>query len=359
VLPHAGGVEQFVETAREALLAHGCDVRVLACRLPGSDATADATVPSRFLGRSSWPLPVGGWRTVWRAVRHADVVLANNARHVLPVWAILVARLQGRGAIFVVHGSGEGPPTGSGAYRLVRVAFERTLARRAVRLSRPVSVSRAGLAWVRRLYDVEASYLPYPLRTLPAVGAGPGLAAREPVRVVWVGRLAPEKDPVLAVRAVERLRNECQATLDVYGAGILDAELAGLARERPWLRLHGSRGWDEIQAVQATAHLCLSTSAADNVQVAVLEALSRGIPVVSTRVGDASRYYLLGRLGRFCVAPGDPEAIAGAIAELCSSYGSYRDDFDLNGQRLTAEHAEGPAVLARLIGEAVLPVRAR
>jgi glycosyltransferase involved in cell wall biosynthesis len=277
---------------------------------------------------------------------------------VLPVWAILVARLQRRGAIFVVHGSGEGPPTGSGVYRLVRAAFERTVARRALRMSRPVSVSRAGVAWVRRLYGVEASYLPYPLRVLPPVGATPQLAADEPVRVVWVGRLAPEKDPLLAVRAVELLRAERQATLDVYGGGCLDRELAGLARARPWLMLHGSRGWDEIQAVQATAHLCLSTSAADNVQVAVLEALSRGIPVVSTRVGDASRYYLLDPLSRFCVAPGDPEAIAAAIVELCSSYRGYRDDFGLNGQRLTARHAEAPSVLAGMVDEAVLPVRA-
>jgi glycosyltransferase involved in cell wall biosynthesis len=353
VLPHAGGVEQFVETARGVLLEHGCDARVLACRLPGRDAKADATVPTRFLGRSSWPLPIGGWRTVWRAVQQSDVVVANNARHVLPVWAILVARLQRRGAIFVVHGSGEGPPTGSGAYRFVRAAFERTLARRAVRISRPVSVSRAGVGWVRRLYGVEARYLPYPLRELPPVVAQPQLSAEEPVRVVWTGRLSSEKDPVLAVRAVERLRNERPATLDIYGGGSLNGQLAELARARPWLRLHGVRSWDEIQAVQGTAHLCLSTSAADNVQVSVLEALSRGVPVVSTRVGDAFRYYLIGPLGRFCVAPGDPEAIADAVVELCSSYQSYRDAFGRNGQRLTAQHAEAPSLLARLVEEAV------
>ena len=52
----------------------------------------------------------------------------------------------------------------------------------------------------------------------------------------------------------------------------------------------------------------------------MLEALSRGIPVVSTRVGDASRYYLSGSLGRFCVPAGDPDGIAAAIVELCSSY---------------------------------------
>jgi glycosyltransferase involved in cell wall biosynthesis len=301
VLPHAGGVEQFVETARGILLDRGCDVRVLACRLPGNDVTADDTVPTRFLGGSGWPLPAGGWRTVWRGVQQADVVVGNNARHVLPVLAVLVARLQRKGAIFIVHGSGEGPPTGSWAFRVARATFQLTLSRLAVRVSRPVSVSRAGVASIRRLYGVEAAYLPYPLRPLPPVAATPELTADEPVRVVWVGRLFPEKDPALAVRAVERLRDERRATLDVYGSGVLDSELAGLSGSRPWLRLHGACDWDGIQEIQAAAHVCLSTSAADNVQVAVLEPLTRGIPVVSTRVGDAPRYYLSGPLGRFCV----------------------------------------------------------
>ena len=155
VLPHVGGVEQFVETARGILLDRGYDVRILACRLPGADTTADDTVPTRFLGGSSWPLPVGGWRTVWQGVRQADVVVANNARHLLPVLAVLLARVQRKGAIFVVHGSGEGPQTGSAAFRVVRAVFQRTLARRAIRVSRPVSVSRVGVVSIRRLYGAR------------------------------------------------------------------------------------------------------------------------------------------------------------------------------------------------------------
>ena len=193
VVPHVGGVEQFVETARGILLDRGYDVRILACRLAGADTTADDTVPTRFLGGSSWPLPVGGWRTVWQGVRQADVVVANNGRHLLPVLTVLLARVQRKGAIFVVHGSGEGPQTGSAAFRVVRAAFQRTLARRAIRVSRAVSVSRVGVVSIRRLYGAEAGYLPYPLRAGPPVARSRALAADEPVRVVWVGRLSPEK----------------------------------------------------------------------------------------------------------------------------------------------------------------------
>ena len=91
----------------------------------------------------------------------------------------------------------------------------------------------------------------------------------------------------------------------------------------------------------------------------MLEALSRGIPVVSTRVGDAPCYYVSGRLGRFCVAPGDSDGIAGAILELSSSYADYRDDFGRNGQQVLAQHLDAPSVLERLIDESSLPARRR
>ena len=105
-------------------------------------------------------------------------MVGNNARHPLPVLAVLVARLRRRGAIFVVHGSGEGPQTGSAAFRLARAAFQRTLARRAVRVSRPVSVSHAGVASIRRIYGVEAGYLPYPLRALPELAVATAVERR-------------------------------------------------------------------------------------------------------------------------------------------------------------------------------------
>jgi glycosyltransferase involved in cell wall biosynthesis len=352
VRPHRGGVEEFVESARILLEKRGWETRTLACRLPDLEAAADAVVPTRFLGGSAWPLPTGGWRTVWREVGAVDVVIANNARHLLPVLSVLAARARGRAALLVIHGSGEGPYAGPWPFRLARSLFARTLALLAVRLSRPVSVSRAGVEGVRKLYGVAADFLPYPTRELPPIAARPSPSPDEALSVAWVGRLFPEKNPLLAIEAVEVVRREREAVLHVVGDGNLRRELEDLATRRPWLVLHGTIPWEKVQALQARAHVCLSTSVADNVQVAVLEALCRGIPTVSTRVGDALAYYLRPAIRHLCVPPRDPNAVARALLELAAAYDDHRREFEANAAALRTRHADAGATLATLAATA-------
>ena len=352
VVPHAGGVEQFVQTVRQLLEARGCEVRLLACRRPGEDATADAVVPARYLGPAGWPLPVAGWGTIRREIAGADAVVANVALQPLSVAAIALARRQGVPRLLVVHGSGQPRRHGSRAIRTLRVLFMRAVARPVMRRCLPVSVSVAGVEGAERAYGVRVRYLPYPLGDLPVAEPRAGPADGEVLRLVWVGRLAPEKDPLLAVRVLDSLRDGHDATLDVYGGGPLQPELARLGETRPWLTLHGSRPWREVLAAQERAHACLSTSRWDNVQVAVLEALARGVPVISTRVGDAPRYYALPELERFCVAPGDAAMLADATAAVAAGYDDHRRAFAANGARLRAVHNESARILMELIADA-------
>ena len=348
VLPHAGGVEQFVDVATQHLRGEHWHVRVLACRPPTGEAQADATVPTRFIGTAGWPLPVGGWRVLWREVGGSDVVIVNGTRHLLPSVAALVARLRGKQVLFVLHGSGAPFSTSSFFYhRVLGRLFEQLLTRPALRVSHPVSLSRAGVGGARSRYGAVASYVPFPLRELPPatrVRLEPG----EPLRIVWVGRLYGEKNPLAAVELVERVRLRRDARLDVYGDGPLLEALEGLARDRPWLAVQGPRSWEEIQQVQGTAHLCLSTSLRDATQMAVLEPLARGVPVVSTRVGDAAGYYKRG-LRAFCVEPRDPEAAAAAIVALAASYDLYRERFAANAHELVRRHRDGGRRLAAVL----------
>jgi glycosyltransferase involved in cell wall biosynthesis len=359
VRPHPGGVEEFVDSSRTLLEERGLQSRVLACRLPGLDTSADAVVPTRYVGKSSWPLPIGGWRTVWNEVAAADVVVANNARHLLPVVAVLVARARGRSALLVVHGSGAGPYTGSSTFGVFRGLFERTLGKLALRLAHPVSVSGAGVDGIRRLYGLQASYLPYPLRDIVPVASPPPLEPAQPLRVTWVGRLFPEKDPLAAVAAVEILRRRREAVLDVFGDGPLRAALEKLSRERAWLFVHGARSWEEVQLRQAAGHICLSTSVQDNVQVTVLEALSRGIPTVSTRVGDAPSYYAAPSIGHLCVAPGEPVGTAAALIDLAASYETYWNAFSANAAILRERHAQAGDAFVDLLSQALTSSRSR
>jgi glycosyltransferase involved in cell wall biosynthesis len=338
VLPRQGGVEQFVDIAASLLRGCGWRVRVLACRPRVGPAAANVTIPTRFLRAGGWPLPVGGWRTLWREVGSTDVVVANGTRHLLPNLATIAARLRGKKVLFVLHGSGAPFSTSSFFYhRVLGSLFERLIARPALRLSLPVSLSQAGVAGSRRRYGVVATYIPYPLRELPPA-PGRSLGAHEPIGIVWVGRLYGEKDPLGAVAVVERVRRHREATLDVYGSGILVDELTRLARDRPWLVVRGSRSWEQIQEVQGAAHVCLSTSLRDATQIAILEPLARGIPVVSTQVGDAPGYYAAPSLREFCVDPADPDAAAAAILALASSYDRYREQFAANAGQLRRRH---------------------
>lgn len=352
VLPHAGGVEQFVATVRRMLEERGAQVRVLACRRPGEDTSADAVVPARFVGGSGWPLPVGGLRTLWEEVGRADAVAANGSLHVLPALAVLAARRRRVPALLIVHGSGQALPTGSRAFRALRTGYQRTLGRLAARRALTVSVSQAGVAGTLRTYGVRARHMPYPLPELPAAAPVAGPGQEEPLRVAWIGRLSPEKDPELAVAAVDRLRERRPAVLDMYGEGRLRERLEPLAASRPWLTLHGSRPWPEVLAAQERAHAVLSTSVWDNAQVALLEALARGVPAVSTDVGDARRYLTDPSLGRFCVPPRDAGALADALVVVAESYERWRDAFAANGERLRAVHGGAIAVLEELMADA-------
>lgn len=348
VLPRPGGVEQFVDVAARLLRAQSWRVRVLACRPRTGEAQADTTVPTRFLGTAGWPLPVGGWRQLWREVGAADVVIVNGTRHLLPNIAAFAARLRGKRVLFVLHGSGASFSTSSFFYhRVLGRLFERLVTRPALRRAQPVSLSQVGVRGSRARYGVKAAYVPFPLRELPQA-ARTALDADEPLRVVWVGRLYREKNPLAAVEVVEHVRLECPARLDVYGSGPLLGALEELARDRPWLTVRGARTWEEIQQVQGMAHVCLSTSLRDATQIAVLEPLARGVPVVSTRVGDAGGYYARG-LHSFCVEPGDPAAAAEAILALASSYDRYRARFAANARELLRRHRDGARRLAAVL----------
>jgi glycosyltransferase involved in cell wall biosynthesis len=129
--------------------------------------------------------------------------------------------------------------------------------------------------------------------------------------------LRPQKDPLLAVRAAALLRHE--GKLAIVGEGELRDDVVaeirrlGLGERVRWFPFRGAMG-----PYLAALDVFLLSSAWEALPLSVLEAMSCGLPVVSTRVGGVPEAVHDRRSG-LLVAPGDARALAGALDELFES----------------------------------------
>jgi len=160
---------------------------------------------------------------------------------------------------------------------------------------------------------------PEQYRVIPnGVDVGRFDAARDPVpgRVLFLGRLAAQKRPDLALRAVARVPG---AELEVANDGPERAELEELASElgvAERVRFLGYR--DDVPALLARASCLLVTSDYEGASLVVPEAMAAGVPVVATRAGGVEE--VLGG-GGVVVQRGDVQAVAGALARVLGDGG--------------------------------------
>lgn len=104
-------------------------------------------------------------------------------------------------------------------------------------------------------------------------------------RLLFVGRLEPEKHPCLALRAFAKAPSD--ACLIVVGTGSENAYLTQLAKELGVSDRVFFEGEKESAPYYALADLVLVTSRYEGYGLVIIEALSRGVPVISTDVGIA------------------------------------------------------------------------
>lgn len=103
------------------------------------------------------------------------------------------------------------------------------------------------------------------------------------LRLALVGRLSPEKAPLLAVDTATMLCGRGHDVhLDVVGTGPLERRVA---RRAPWGRmtLHGHVPQDEVARIVRDADVLLAPCPTEAFGLAALEALASGVPVVAQR----------------------------------------------------------------------------
>ncbi len=133
----------------------------------------------------------------------------------------------------------------------------------------------------------------------------------------FVGRLSPEKGPEVFLRAALALRETCpQAHFIVVGEGPMSAELSGFI-ERSGLggNVHLAGLQEDMPGVYAQLDIVVSSSHAEAMPLALMEAMACGLPVIATRVGGVPDLVQHGVNG-WLVSDGDHEGIGHRVRAL-------------------------------------------
>ena len=150
----------------------------------------------------------------------------------------------------------------------------------------------------------------------PAPPPAPGVADRDPDRIVMVSRLAEQKRVDHAIRAWQRVvAAHPRARLDIYGDGPLSETLENLVAQLQLadsVTLHGYRA--DAAAKCDTAAALLLTSAFEGQGLVILEAFSRGCPVIAYDVNYGPAEMIAADANGLLVPAGDIEALAATLS---------------------------------------------
>lgn len=132
-----------------------------------------------------------------------------------------------------------------------------------------------------------------------------------PLRLVWAGTFSIRKGAHLLIEALQSLDMSPEhLVVDVFGAASLPLQL--LQRAPATLRFCGSIPRSELLGRMACAHALIFPTLCDGFGLVVNEALSRGLPVITTRRAGAADLINPGENGMLIKA-GSSSAIAAAI----------------------------------------------
>jgi len=135
--------------------------------------------------------------------------------------------------------------------------------------------------------------------------------------IVTVARLSPEKDIANLLHTAKRvIETYPNARFEIAGDGPCRDDLTRLASDLNLGKnvvFHGSI--DDIPALLARAQLFVLPSQSEGISLTLLEAMARGLPIITTNVGGNPEVVAAGNTG-LLVQAGDPDLLAGAILSV-------------------------------------------
>lgn len=325
-----GGAEKAFVRIAVGLKGRGWNVRVVSLRDVGAlgQHLASADIPVTALGGGG----MGDVRTVFRLRK----LLRAQPPQILLCF-LYQANIFGRLAAWYAGG----PAVISG----VRVADRRPwvvwsdrctrcCTAHYIAVSRQVADTHATLC---RISGDRMSAIPNGV-DLPTANELSAAESRSARRLLFVGRLNPQKDPLLLLEAFQKLPEDLRqtTTLDYVGQGPLQAALLerihkfGLEGQ---VRLLGHRS-DVLSLMRASTVLVLP-SRWEGLPNVVLEAMANELPVVATRI-DGTQELLAAETTGWLVPPRNSNALTAALTEALRSP-HLRHKFARTAQHVVAE----------------------
>lgn len=316
-LPTLGGVQTAVKAHREALEAAGHEVVVVAPLFERSaDPGVEALPVSPVFRPDGFPFawPPRRIRSQLRAsfARRGVEVVHTHSEMFAALGAIGAARDLGLPVVHTMHGrvdvyTASVLPLPSVTTRLLASLHARHVSHRGIAV--PGRTPYTATATARRMWRLmaaqarAAAHVVVPSAhfaaklaaqgvTTPMTVLSNGLEASvlervgqpaerrlepgEPLRLLWVGRLSPEKRPAVLLEAARAFGPGVR--VDVYGEGLARG---ALERMRAPVILHGAVPQDAVLEAMRGAHALVSSSLDfDNQPMVLLEAVASGLPVI-------------------------------------------------------------------------------
>jgi glycosyltransferase involved in cell wall biosynthesis len=334
-LPHFGhgGAEGVV-----LRLLQGLDRRRFACllvlqRRQGEFLNLVPTdVPVLALRRPRPPLCILDLARIYARRRIALAVTVTNATN---FYSVLAARLAGPEVRTLV--TEHTPPSA-----FFEEAGSPRLRRAAVRALYPMATLAGGpLEQIGEELEALLGATAPPFATLPNPVTDRAGVLRPPRRtahrVVAVGRLAPEKRFDLLIDAFAELRRTMpQARLTIYGEGPERPTLEGRIRDAGLTAHACLPGYTaDLDAAHGAADLFVCSSRREGLGNAIIEAMARGVPVVSVDCPFGPRRLLRDGAAGLLVEEASPSALARAMKTV------------LDDAALRARYAEAALDVAR------------
>ncbi len=160
-------------------------------------------------------------------------------------------------------------------------------------------------------------------------------------RILFVGRLARDKEIPILIEALAHLRTQMEAHLLLVGKGDFRPQLEALCAE---LGLQGAVHFlgyvpdEDMPALYRAADLFAIASTVEVQSLPTLEAMASGVPVVAVDAGALPEISLHGQSG-LIVPPKDPAAMAEAMRTILSDP-ALAAQMGRRGCELAQAHAE-------------------